>query len=145
MYVFTLLLFVVAKGRWYYMGPAYDMLYAAGAVCGESWLAGMSRGKAMAVRATVWSLLVLEILLTIAIWMPAAPLNSRWWNFSNSVQGDYREEVGWPELVQEVAKIRDSLSPPERERLSILGTNYGEAGAINLYGPEYGLPQAISG
>jgi hypothetical protein len=33
----------------------------------------------------------------------------------------------------------------ELEHLAILGTNYGEAGAINLYGPQYGLPQAISG
>ena len=145
MYVVTLLLFVVAKGRWYYMGPAYDMLYAAGAVWGESWLARMSRGKAMAVRTTAWGLLMFEILFTVAIWMPSAPLNSRWWNISNSFQGDYRDEIGWQELVQEVAKIRDSLSPQEREHMAILGTNYGEAGAINLYGPHYGLPQAISG
>ncbi len=145
MYVVTLLLFALAKGRWYYMGPAYDMLYAAGAVWGESWLAHMSRSKEIAVGTVVWGLLVLEILFTVALWMPAAPLNSRWWNVSNSVQGDYREEIGWQELVQEVAKIRDSLSPQEREHLAIVGTNYGEAGAINLYGPQYGLPQAISG
>jgi len=145
MYVVTLLLFALAKGRWYYMGPAYDMLYAAGAVWGESWLAHMSRSRATAVRMAVWALLVLEILFTVALWMPAAPLNSRWWNLSNSVQGDYREEIGWQELVQEVARIRDSLSPQEREHLAILGTNYGEAGAIDLYGPQYGLPQAISG
>jgi len=145
MYVVTLLLFALAKGRWYYMGPAYDMLYAAGAVWGESWLAHMSRSRATAVRMAVWALLVLEILFTVALWMPAAPLNSRWWNLSNSVQGDYREEIGWQELVQEVARIRDSLSAQEREHLAILGTNYGEAGAIDLYGPQYGLPQAISG
>ena len=47
--------------------------------------------------------------------------------------------------MQEVAKIRDSLTPKERAHLGIIGTNYGEAGAINLYGPEYGLPRAISG
>ena len=47
--------------------------------------------------------------------------------------------------MQEVARIRDSLTPEERAHLGIIGTNYGEAGAINLYGPEYGLPRAISG
>ncbi len=61
------------------------------------------------------------------------------------MQGDFREQIGWRELVQEVAKIRDSLTPEERAHLGIIGTNYGEAGAINLYGPEYGLPRAISG
>ena len=39
MFVVTLLLFTLARGRWYYMGPAYAMLYAAGAVWGEGWLA----------------------------------------------------------------------------------------------------------
>jgi hypothetical protein len=59
--------------------------------------------------------------------------------------GDLREEVGWPELVQTVAKIRDSLPAQERDHLGILAGNYGEAGAIDLYGPRYGLPAAISG
>jgi hypothetical protein len=68
MYLVTLLLFVFVKGRWYYMRPGYDMLYAAGAVWGESWLASTSRGKAMAVRTAVWALLVLEILYTVTIW-----------------------------------------------------------------------------
>ena len=145
MYVVTLLLFTVSKGRWYYMGPAYPMLYAAGAVSGEQWLATLQRARAMTIRWVAWAVLVLEILQTIALWMPVAPLNTRWWAISNQVQGDFREEVGWPELVQEVAKIRDSLSPEERAHLGIIGTNYGEAGAINLYGPQYGLPRAISG
>ena len=39
MYVVPLVLFVVAKGRGYYLGPAYPMLYAAGSVWGEVRLA----------------------------------------------------------------------------------------------------------
>ncbi len=145
MFVAVLSLFTIARGRWYYTGPAYDMLYAAGAVWGEGWLAGMQRGRAMAVRWVVWAALAFEVVFTTAFWLPVAPLNSRWWSITNSVQGDFREQLGWPELVQEVARIRDSLPPEQREHLAILGTNYGEAGAINLYGPQYGLPQAISG
>jgi hypothetical protein len=83
--------------------------------------------------------------MTMAFWLPLAPPNSRWWSAVNEVQGDFREQFGWHELAQEVAKIRDSLTPEERAYLGILGANYGEAGAINLYGPEYGLPRAISG
>ena len=127
------------------MGPAYPMLYAAGAVWGEGWLATMQRGKAMTIRWAVWAALAFEIVFTTAFWLPLAPLNSRWWAITNEVQGDFREQIGWPELVQEVAKIRDTLTPEERDHLGIIGTNYGEAGAINLYGPEYGLPRAISG
>ena len=145
MYLVTLFLFTLAKGRWYYMGPAYPMLYAAGAVWGERRLATMQRGRAMTIRWAVWAALAFELLFTTAFWLPVAPLNSRWWAITNEVQGDFREQIGWPELVQEVARIRDSLAPEEKAHLGIIGTNYGEAGAVNLYGPQYGLPRAISG
>jgi hypothetical protein len=145
MYVITLALFTVARGRWYYMGPAYSMLYAAGAVWVEAWLSGLRRRRAIALRTTIWAVLLFDVALTVALWMPTAPLHSRWWDIASSLQGDYKEELGWPELAQEVARIRDSLPPEQREHLAVLGTNYGEAGAINLYGPQYGLPQAISG
>jgi len=145
MYVITLLLFGIAKGRWYYLGPAYPMLYAAGGVWGESWLATLERARAMTIRWVVWTALIFEVVITLAFWLPLAPLNTRWWRMINEVQGDFREQLGWRELVAEVARIRDTLTPEERAHLGILGTNYGEAGAINLYGPEYGLPRAISG
>ena len=145
MYVVTLALFTLAKGRWYYMGPAYPMLYAAGAVWGEQWLGTMQRGRAARVRRIVWIALAVELIITTAFWLPLPAINSRWWQINNSLTGDFREQIGWPELVQEVARIRDSLTPEERAHLGILGTNYGEAGAINLLGPAYGLPRAISG
>lgn len=145
MYVITLALFLVAKGRWYYMGPAYPMLYAAGAVWGEGWLATLKPAAATSVRWNVWISLAVQAIAVTAFWLPLAPLNSGWWRISNQMQGDFREQIGWPELVQEVAKIRDSLTPEQRAHLGVIGTNYGEAGALNLYGPEYGLPRAISG
>jgi hypothetical protein len=55
------------------------------------------------------------------------------------------EELGWPELTVAVAQIRDSLPAQDRDHLGILAANYGEAGALNLYGPGHGLPPAISG
>jgi len=105
----------------------------------------LQRGRATMVRRIVWASLAFELVFTTAFWLPVPPLNSRWWEVNNSLTGDFREQIGWRELVQEVAKIRDSLAPEERAHLGIIGSNYGEAGAINLYGPEYGLPRAISG
>ena len=60
------------------------------------------------------------------------------------VNGDLREEIGWPELVDAVAKIRDSLPAGERRAPVSSPGNYGEAGAIDLYGPAHGLPPALS-
>ena len=146
MYVVTLLLFVMAKGRSYYMFPAYPMLYAAGAVWGEGWLATMQRRRrARTIWRIAWAVLAYSVIVTIAFFLPIAPVNSRWWETSSALQETYRGEIGWPELVQEVVRIRDLLVPEERAHLGILATSYGEAGAIDLFGPQYGLPRAISG
>jgi 4-amino-4-deoxy-L-arabinose transferase-like glycosyltransferase len=145
MYVLTLLLFVIAKGRHYYLFPAYPMLYAAGAVWGEGWLATMQQGQAIKIWRIAGGLLTFGVIVTTALFLPIAPVNSGWWRISSSLQETYGGEIGWPELVQEVARIRDALAPEERAHLGILGTTYGEAGAINFFGPQYGLPRAISG
>jgi 4-amino-4-deoxy-L-arabinose transferase-like glycosyltransferase len=145
MYLVPFLLFVVAKGRGYYLGPAYPMLYAAGAVWGEQRLQSLSRAPAVAIRTLAWIALTADILLVAAIAIPPAPINSALWKFAAKNNGDLLEEVGWPELVQAIAQIRDSLPAEDRAHLGILAANYGEAGAVNLYGPALGLPPAISG
>jgi hypothetical protein len=125
--------FLVAQGRDYYMAPAYPMLLAAGAV------ALMSRSRL--VRGLIWAGLALGGALGVLV-LPVAPVNSALWN---AVGSNFREEIGWPELVQTVATIRDSLPAEERATTGILTGNYGEAGAIDLYGLARGLPAAISG
>lgn len=145
MYVVPLVLFVLAKGRWYYMGGAYPMLYAAGTVWGEQWLTRLGKGWTGAVRTLAWAALVVDAVLIFAIALPSAPVNSSRWKFAVKNNGDLVEELGWPELVQALAQIRDSLPAEERTRTGILAANYGEAGAINLYGPKYNLPRALSG
>jgi hypothetical protein len=143
MYVIPLLLLVLAKGRGYYLTAAYPMLYAAGALWGERRLARWRTGAARAVRGVVWLALLADMALVVALILPVAPVGSAWFRTACDVNGDLREEFGWPELAQEVARIRDSLAPGER--LGIIAGNYGEAGAIDLYGPQYGLPRALSG
>ena len=48
-------------------------------------------------------------------------------------------------VVQEVATIYHALPPEQRAGTAILTANYGEAGAVDLYGGALGLPPAISG
>jgi hypothetical protein len=47
-------------------------------------------------------------------------------------------------MANEVAGIYNSLPPEERAATGIWAGNYGEAGAINLFGPKLGLPHAYS-
>ena len=55
------------------------------------------------------------------------------------------DEFGWPEMVDAVAGVYNSLPPEQRAKTAILAGNYGEAGAIDFFGPSRGLPKAISG
>lgn len=145
MYVVPLILFVVAKGRGYYLQPAYATLYAAGVVWGERRIRSLSPARRWVVRSAAWFALAADLVLVGALFLPIAPIGSNWFHVASGINGDLREEVGWPELAREVARIRDSLPAQDRGSLGVLGTNYGEAGAVNLYGPQYGLPRAISG
>ena len=55
------------------------------------------------------------------------------------------DQFGWREMVSQIAGIYDSLSPEERAETGIIAGNYGEAGAVDEFGPRYGLPTEISG
>jgi 4-amino-4-deoxy-L-arabinose transferase-like glycosyltransferase len=139
-YVVLLVLFVVAKGRGHYMAPVYPMLYAGGALWAEQRLSSLRRGEASAVRAMMWAAIAVDVALTAAVTLPIAPVESPLGKWALERNADLREEFGWEELVQTVAQIHRIV--PEA---AILAGNYGEAGAINLYGPQYGLPLAICG
>jgi 4-amino-4-deoxy-L-arabinose transferase-like glycosyltransferase len=145
MFIVTLALFLIAKGRGYYLAPAYPMLYAACGVWGERWLSTLSIGRAQAVRTAVSAGLALGILGAMAVALPLAPIHSAWFRFADRVNLTLRDEIGWEDLVSTLAQVRDSLPPESRAHLGILAENYGEVGAINLYGPSRGLPRAISG
>ncbi|MFL6514949.1 MAG: glycosyltransferase family 39 protein [Chthoniobacterales bacterium] len=145
MYVIPLLLFLVAKGRGYYLAPAYSFLYAGGAVVIERSVARLAPTLSRALVSVVALALLVNAAMAAAVVLPIAPLNSKWWAFATRNNGDLVEEIGWPELVETVAQIRDRLPPDEQAKVRILAANYGEAGAMNLYGPQHGLPSAISG
>jgi hypothetical protein len=54
------------------------------------------------------------------------------------------DRFGWPQLITTVATVYRALPAADRARATILAENYGEAGAFDLLGPDYGLPHAIS-
>lgn len=65
-------------------------------------------------------------------------------NHEGPLPQPFGDQFGWPELVRDVNRIYRSLPPAERAKTGIFTGNYGEAGAINLWGPQYGLPRAYS-
>src|SRR5205085_6289410 len=57
----------------------------------------------------------------------------------------FADQFGWDEMAAIVARVYNSLPPDVRAKTAIFGQNYGQAGAIDFFGPKYGLPKAISG
>jgi len=144
MYLIPLALYVVGKGRGYYLGGAYPMLMAMGAVAGERWVRSLSQLPRRAVEAAFFTALVGWGLYMGAMIIPVAS-GGGLMRFALENNGDLREEVGWDELAKTVAGIRDSLPPEQRQNVGVAVRNYGEQGAIEILGPAYHLPAPVSG
>jgi hypothetical protein len=144
MYLIPLALFVIGKGRGYYLGAAYASLIAMGAVVGERWAQSLPKMRRCIVEGVFFTGLAAYGALMIAIVIPLAnsgPLKA----YALKNNGDLREEIGWDDLLKTVAGIRDSLPPEQRASFGIITGNYGEQGAIEILGPAYHLPPPISG
>src|SRR5262249_3325209 len=102
MYVVPFVLFLVAKGRDYYVAGTYSMLYAAGAVRAEGWLMSLKASTGRLLRQAIWTALVLDAAIAAAFTLPIAPIHSRWFYVANQLNGDFREEIGWRELVETI-------------------------------------------
>src|SRR5208282_4903344 len=114
LYLVPLALFLIAKGRGYYLAPAYPMLYAAGAAHGEQWLSSLRPQFAKLFRSAVFAALALSILAAASLSLPVGPINSPWWQAAVQLGPVFPEELGWPELVESLAHIRDSLPAADR-------------------------------
>jgi 4-amino-4-deoxy-L-arabinose transferase-like glycosyltransferase len=143
-FVVTFVLFYFAKARFYYTAPLYPVLIAAGSVVWGNWLKAFQPSRAMLLQAVQWSGLLVGGVVFILLVVPIAPIGSKVWNVTAKLHDQFREEVGWDDLAQTVARVYNSLPPEQRAAAGILTGNYGEGGALNLYGPALGLPHAMS-
>jgi 4-amino-4-deoxy-L-arabinose transferase-like glycosyltransferase len=144
LYVGPLVLLAIAKGRGYYLMPAYPVLFAAGAVVLERAMAARAGWFKVSVRAVVLTAMLVDTAAISWAYLPMWRVGTAGWNWQMKNNYDMANEVGWPEFVAQVAAVRDRLPAEDRGRLAVLANNYGEAGALALYGPQYGLPTPIS-
>jgi 4-amino-4-deoxy-L-arabinose transferase-like glycosyltransferase len=145
MYAIPFLIYLFTQGRSYYLAPAYPMLIAAGAVIWQGWLDKMSRRRARLVQGTTWTGVLIGAVISGALALPIAPVNSPLWNITREVHDTFTEQIGWHEMIETVAGVYAGLPEQEQTRAGILAGENDEAAALNLYGPAYGLPKAISG
>jgi len=125
-----LLVTFATGGRPYYIAPLTIVVMLAGVVAIE---------QRTDLRRLAW-LIAVNALISVPIALPLLPVTAGTANLNEAVA----ETVGWPQLTRQVAEVVGKLPTRERGSLVILTASYGEAGAIDLYGPALGLPRPFS-
>lgn len=139
----SFILFSLARSRFYYTAPLYPVLLAGGSVLFGCLADGLRPAWSRLVHSVQWTSVFIGGIAFAPLVMPVAPIGSAVWGITSRLHDQFREEIGWPELAQAVARVYNSLPTEERGRTGILTGNYGEGGALNLYGPSLGLPRAM--
>jgi 4-amino-4-deoxy-L-arabinose transferase-like glycosyltransferase len=139
----TIVIQFVLGGKPYYSGGAYTVLLAAGSVPAGGWLfpgpGWRSWRRVPLIAGAAVTLAAVPIAIPV---LPAAVLHTV---PLQTINYDLAETIGWPREVRLIAREYDALPAAQRARTALLAGNYGEAGAIDRYGPALGLPQAYSG
>jgi 4-amino-4-deoxy-L-arabinose transferase-like glycosyltransferase len=141
-YLLLLVVFVLSGGKPYYLGGLYPVLLAAGA---EPTLGWLRRGRERVRRFLLGTALALSGLISSVLMLPLLPASLLHATPVVAINYDAGETVGWPRFAEEVAAVYRGLPEDERARAVLLTRNYGEAGALDHYGPAVGLPPAYSG
>lgn len=148
-----LALLLATKGKAYYAAPALALLLAAGGAAAAAWI--RPRGARLALPAAVLLSLVpvaplalpLLPVATFARYQAALGLEPE--RLERTAYGALpqilADQHGWEELARAVSEAAARLSPAERATAVVFGQNYGEAAAVDVYGPALGLPPAVSG
>ena len=119
MAVVSFIVLLAAQGRGYYTGPLYVPLLAGGAVLFEQWLASLAPRPRRWIGVTAWTLVAIFGVLVAAMMLPLAPINSDWWKAARALYVEPREQIGWPEMVQEVGRVYGAL-PPEQQAHALI-------------------------
>ena len=160
-YVFLYIFFMIQKAKFYWLSPAYPMLFASGCY-GLELLTESSRagGWLKWIQPSYILLLALWGYFAVPFAIPILPpesfikINARMGGAgdvkmenlqSSALPQNYADRYGWREMVTAVKAAYDTLTPQEQAEACIFASNYGEASAVNIYGPALGLPKAISG
>jgi hypothetical protein len=135
----ALVVLAVMGSKPYYHGAFLPFLFAAGAVAIDDWASGSQARLVGSI--AVWGLVAVPFTLPL---LPPG-LAASFGIFA--VNDELAEELGWPELVDQVAAVLEDLPEKDRQGAKVITRSYGEAAAIELLGPKRGIPPgtALSG
>ena len=120
----TVVAYLALGGKSYYALPAVLFALAAGSVPFDPWRRGAAPDP-------VGIPYVILVVLFLPIALPVLPLQTADRLGVIAARSDYQDEVGWHALARKVGRLAAG-------RDVVLADNYGEAGALELFGR--GLP-----
>jgi 4-amino-4-deoxy-L-arabinose transferase-like glycosyltransferase len=154
-YLAILFIFLLLRGKSYYMAGLYAFLFAAGGVCWEKVLKPIWTKIVFAVMLVLISLPIVPGGIPL---MPADKLADyfsrmppqtgieallRWEDGkTHPLPQDFADMLGWDELGNIVINACDTIH--DKNRIMIYTENYGQAGAIEHFGKSYGLNEVAS-
>ncbi|MET0904330.1 MAG: glycosyltransferase family 39 protein, partial [Acidimicrobiales bacterium] len=127
--------FIASGGKPYYIAGIYPLLVGAGAALTIDWVRQSTARRVALVAALVLFLPAVPVTLPV---LPASDVGD---TPILDLNYDAGEMIGWPTFVDQVATVVEGADGA----VALLTQNYGEAGALDRYGPALGLPRAYSG
>jgi hypothetical protein len=155
-YIIVLIACIMLKVKFYLLAPFYTVLFAGGAVAIEQFA---DKRRIRCLKKAPAVVIFLVGLVHVPFVRPIVPaeflIEHSGMSLYMGIKGErkrigrlhqhFADRFGWEEMAASVAKAYWKLSPEERSKACILAGNYGEAGAIWVFGDKLGLPKPISG
>ena len=148
------LIWIVIPDRPYYFSGLLPVLLGAGGIVAAGVVLGTRRflSERPPRRRVLWrspraavTFVCIAAAIQLPVVLPVLPPNALHTIPIQKLNYNMGEEIGWPALVRRVAAVYRTVPASARRSVVILGSNYGEAGAIDRYGGALGLPGAFSG
>lgn len=155
-WLITAIVIMVLDPRIYYLFPAFPVLFAGGGVLWERLLV---RPRIAWIKPVYGALMIAAGALLAPTMIPLLPPET-YIHYAEATHLQqpriethelgplpqlFADQFGWENMAATVAGVYNSLPTDVRAKTAIMGQNYGQAGAIDFFGPRYGLPPAISG
>lgn len=129
--------FIAADGSYDYLNGLFPLCWAAGAA-----ELHRDREPGRAWRTARWPVFTVSAIVAVAYALPIYPVS--WLSHIPRRVNTGIDTVGWPSLVDTVARRYHSLPPATRAHTAIVSGSFWGASAMARYGPAHQLPSAYS-
>lgn len=139
----------------------FPFMFAAGGVAVEAWLNRLRARRPVASGAMLTGWVIVILVVAAAVLPTVLPLmppdaTARYVAAIGMVQRAERgqsstlpqllaDRTGWERGVEAIARVYHSLPREDQASAIIVAPSYGQAGALELLGPDFGLPNRIIG